>query len=93
MIAPAGREARAVGESLPQSASFLPLDRRYLEREHNLRVAKSWKCRPRVHDWEDRENPETHAHYKVYRRCDAYRQKRGFMPGPDVSGNFHVGGP
>lgn len=26
-----------------------------LRAEHNLRVAKSWKCRPRVHDWEDRE--------------------------------------
>ena len=25
---------------------------------HNLRVAKPWKCRLRLHDWDDRENPE-----------------------------------
>ena len=27
-------------------------------RSHNLRVAKLWKCRLRLHDW-DRENPES----------------------------------
>jgi hypothetical protein len=46
---------------------------RPFEREHDGRVAKPWKCRLRLHDWEDRENPETHAHYQVCRRCNAYR--------------------
>ena len=39
----------------------------------NLRVAKPWKCRLRLHDWDDRENPETHEHYQVCLRCNAYR--------------------
>ena len=44
--------------------------------EHNLRMAKPWKCRLRLHDWEVRENPETHGHYEVCRRCNAYRDTR-----------------
>ena len=39
--------------------------------EHNLGVAKSWKCLLRLHDWEDREDPETHKQYKICLRCDA----------------------
>ncbi len=31
---------------------------------------KPWKCRLRLHDWDDRENPETHERYGVYRACD-----------------------
>jgi len=38
-------------------------------------VAKPWKCRLRLHDWDDRENPETHEHYEVCMRCNAYRGK------------------
>ena len=47
-----------------------------VERKHNLRVAKPWKCRLGFHDWEAQENPETHAHYEVCRRCDAERDTR-----------------
>ena len=46
---------------------------RTVERVHNLRVAKPWKCRLGLHDWEVRENPETHDHYEVCLRCDADR--------------------
>jgi hypothetical protein len=53
-------------------------------------VAKPWKCRLRLHDWEVREDPETHTQYKMCLRCDAYREKRGWIPGPGDSGNFHV---
>jgi hypothetical protein len=35
-------------------------------REQNLRVAKPWKCRLRLHKWDDRENPETHEYYQVW---------------------------
>jgi hypothetical protein len=28
-------------------------------------MAKSWMCRLRLHKWDDRENPETHAQYQV----------------------------
>jgi hypothetical protein len=43
--------------------------------EHNLRVAKPWRCRLRLHDWDDRENPETHEYYQVCLRCNAYRER------------------
>ena len=39
-------------------------------------MAKLWKCRLRFHDWDDRENAETHEHYEVCRRCDADRDPR-----------------
>jgi hypothetical protein len=59
--------------------------------EHNLRMAgKPWKCRLRLHDWEVQENPDTHKQYKVCLRCDAYKEKRGLLPGPGDSGNFHA---
>ena len=40
-------------------------------------MARAWKCRLALHDWEDLENPETHVHYQVCRRCDAERDTRG----------------
>jgi hypothetical protein len=52
-----------------------------LSLEHNLRVAKPWKCRLRLHDWDDRENPETHEHYEVCLRCNAYRDRGRAAPG------------
>jgi len=39
-------------------------------------MPKDWKCRLAQHDWVDRENPETHVHYLVCRRCDAERGTR-----------------
>ena len=39
-------------------------------------MAKPWKCRLGLHDWEVRENPESHAHFEVCRRCDAERDTR-----------------
>jgi ribosomal protein L40E len=48
-----------------------------------LHVAKPWKCRFRLHDWDDRENPKTHEHYQVCLRCNALalqatkRRRRG----------------
>lgn len=50
-------------------------------REQNLRVAKPWKCRLRLHDWDDRENPETHEYYQVCLRCNAYRERGRAYPG------------
>jgi hypothetical protein len=44
-------------------------------REQNLRVAKPWKCRLRLHDWDYRENPETHEYYQVCLRCNAYKER------------------
>jgi hypothetical protein len=54
--------------------------------EHNLRVAKPWKCRLRLHDWDDRENPETHEHYQVCLRCNAYRERGRAYPGAGAAG-------
>jgi hypothetical protein len=54
--------------------------------EHNLRVAKPWKCRLRLHDWDDRENPETHEHYQVCLRCNAYRERSRAAPGAGGAG-------
>jgi hypothetical protein len=51
--------------------------------EHNLRVAKPWKCHLGLHDWELWENQETHAHYQVCRRCDAERDSRRPSWSPD----------
>jgi hypothetical protein len=51
-----------------------------------LRVAKPWKCRLRLHDWDDRENPETHEHYEVCLRCNAYRERGRAAPGAGGAG-------
>lgn len=42
-------------------------------------MAEPLKCRLRLHAWEDRENPETHAHYQV---CDATPTATQVAPGP-----------
>ena len=73
-----GAASRADGYYFPQSW------------EQDVCMAKPWKCRLLLHDWEDQENPETHAHFKVCLRCGAYRQRRGLIPGPGASGNFHA---
>jgi hypothetical protein len=66
-----------------------------LSGEHTLRVAKPWKCRLRLHDWEDRKNPETHAQYQVCVRCNAYSDTGGARPdgGAAASSGFVIGGP
>ena len=43
--------------------------------ELNSPMAKPWLCRLRLHNWEDRENPETHEHYEVCLRCNTYRDR------------------
>ena len=38
-------------------------------------MGKPLRCRLRLHAWEERENPETHAPYQVCLRCNAYRDR------------------
>jgi hypothetical protein len=57
-----------------------------------LTVAKTWKCRLRLHDWDDRENPETHEHYEVCLRCNAYRERGRAYPGAGAAGVTGTGG-
>ena len=66
---------------------------RTVERVHNLRVAKPWKCRLGLHDWEVRENPETHDHYEVCLRCDADRDTRRPSWSPDSGDTGPLGKP
>ena len=40
-------------------------------------IAKPLRCRLRLHAREYRENPETHEHYQVCARCNAYRDRGG----------------
>ena len=49
-------------------------------------MAKPWKCRLRMHDWDDRENPETHEHYEICLRCNAYRERGRAAPGAGAAG-------
>ena len=62
-------------------------------REQNLRVTKPWKCRLGLHDWEVRENPETHAHYEVCLRCDTDRDTRRPSWSPDSGDTEQLGKP
>lgn len=54
-------------------------------------MAEPLKCRLRLHAWEDRENPETHAHYQVCVRCNAYRDTGGARPDGAAAGGFSIG--
>ena len=47
---------------------------------------KPKKCRFGRHDWDERENPETHEVYEVCLRCDAYREKGRAVPGAGAAG-------
>jgi hypothetical protein len=76
------RERAGTAERAAHLASFP----HRLSWEHNFSVAKPWKCRLRLHDWEDRENPETHEYYEVCRRCNAYREKGRAAPGAGAAG-------
>jgi hypothetical protein len=38
-------------------------------------MARPLRCRLRFHRWEYPENPETHEHYQVCVRCNAYRDR------------------
>ena len=49
-------------------------------------MARSWKCRLRMHKWDDRENPETNETYQVCLRCDAYREMARAAPGAGAAG-------
>jgi hypothetical protein len=55
-------------------------------RVDNPCVAKPLKCRLRLHNWEHRENPETHEYYQVCLRCNAYRDKGNAAPGAGAAG-------
>lgn len=52
-------------------------------------MARPLSCLLRFHRWEYRENPETHEHYQVCARCNAYRD-RGSSPF-DGSGAWGLG--
>jgi len=41
-------------------------------------VAKPWRCRLKLHDWEKHETPER---YELCTRCDAFRDRQGFPRG------------
>ena len=43
------------------------------ERAHTGAVDKPAKCRFGRHDWDQRENSETHEFYEICLRCNAYR--------------------
>ena len=50
------------------------------------RVAKPLRCRLRLPNWEDHENPETHERYQVCLRCNAYRDRGNAAPGAGAAG-------
>jgi hypothetical protein len=56
-----------IGRVVAADESFIagPYFTNPLSLEHNLQVAKPWKCRLGLQDWEVRENPETQDHYDV----------------------------
>jgi hypothetical protein len=47
---------------------------------------KPKKCRFGRHDWDQRENPETHEYYEICLRCDAYREQDRAVPGAGAAG-------
>jgi hypothetical protein len=49
-------------------------------------MVKALRCRLRLHDWDDRENPETHERYQVCLRCNAYRDRGNAAPGAGAAG-------
>ena len=55
-------------------------------------MAKPLKCRLKLHIWERRENPETHDHYEVCVRCDAYRDRGSAAPGAGAAGAMGASG-
>lgn len=46
------------------------------------------RCRIGLHDWDERENPETKERYEVCLRCDAYRDRPQAAPGTSGGGIF-----
>jgi len=55
-------------------------------------MAKPLKCRLKLHTWERRENPESHDHYEVCVRCDAYRDRGSAAPGAGAAGAMGASG-
>lgn len=49
-------------------------------------MTKPFRCRLRVHDWEQRQNPETRERYEVCLRCDTYRDRGRAVPGAGAAG-------
>lgn len=47
---------------------------------------KPAKCHFGRHDWEERENPETHERYEICSRCNAYRDHDRAVPGSGAAG-------
>jgi hypothetical protein len=60
-------------------------------REEPVLMAKSWKCRLKLHAWEGRTNPETNERYEVCVRCDAYRDRGNAAPGSGAAGVTGMG--
>lgn len=49
-------------------------------------MPKTLRCRLRLHDWSDLQNPETKEWYQVCARCDAYHEKPTAAPGAGAAG-------
>ena len=58
-------------------------------------MARLLRCRLRLHAWEDREIPETHARYQLCLLCNAYRDRGGARPdgGAAAASGFGIAGP
>jgi hypothetical protein len=54
-------------------------------------MVKALRCRLRLHDWDDRENPETRERYQVCLRCNAYRDRGNAAPGAGGAGIIGTG--
>ena len=44
------------------------------------------RCRLHLHQWDERENPETRERYEICLRCDAYRERPRAAPGAGAAG-------
>lgn len=47
---------------------------------------RPWRCRFRLHTWDEQENPETRERYEICARCDAYRERPRAAPGASAAG-------
>ena len=57
-----------------------------------ITTRRPWRCRLRLHDWDERENPETHEWYQICLRCGAYHERPRAAPGAGTAGIFSSGG-
>jgi len=54
-------------------------------------MVKALRCRLHLHDWEDRENPETHERCQVCGLRNAYRDRGNAAPGAGAAGVTGMG--